>query len=133
MIWTRVMIAAVTAVMLLAMQNVGKAQEVADMKTSLQGCLNDAVAAGNFDKARMGTRGTLVVHCSDQAARQMYINLARRVPERNITLPNGDKGTERKFGLSNCTAVREKTDGTRAAEFNCRIAISVGSEILELF
>jgi hypothetical protein len=66
-------------------------------------------------------------------ARQLYINLARRVPERNITLPNGDKGTERKFGLSTCTAVREKTDGTRAAEFHCRIAVSVGSEILELF
>jgi hypothetical protein len=118
MISTRVMTAAVTAVILVAMQSVGKAQDLADMKTSLQGCLNDALTAGNFDKARMGTRGTLVVRCSDQAARQMYINLARRVPERNITLPNGDKGTERKFGLSSCTAVREKT------EFNCRIAVS---------
>jgi hypothetical protein len=133
MILSRVTIAAVAAVMLVAVQNGGKAQDLADMKTSLQGCLNDALTAGNFDKARMGTRGTLVVHCSDQAARQMYVNLARRVPERNITLPNGDKGTERKFGLSTCTAVPEKTDGTRAAEFSCRIAVSVGSEVLELF
>jgi hypothetical protein len=122
-----------SAAMLLAMQNVGNAQDLADMKTSLQGCLNDALTEGNFDKARMGTRGTLVVHCSEQIARQLYINLARRVPERSITLPNGDKGTERKFGLSTCTAVREKTDGTHAAEFRCRIAVSVGSEILDLF
>ena len=130
---TRVSIVALTAVVFLAMHNGGKAQDLADMKTSLQGCLNDALTAGNFDKARMGTRGTLVVHCSNQAARQMYVNLARRVSERNITLPNGDKGTERKFGLSTCTAVPEKTDGTRAAEFTCRIAVSVGSEVLELF
>jgi len=46
----------------------------------------------------------------------MYVNLARKVPERNVTLPNGDKGTERKFGLSTCTSVPEKTDRTRAAE-----------------
>ena len=130
---TQMMGSVLFAAMLLAMQNVGNAQDLADMKTSLQGCLNDALTGGNFDKARMGTRGTLVVHCSDQIARQLYINLARRVSERNITLPNGDKGTERKFGLSSCTAVREKTDGTRAAEFRCRIAVSVGSEILELF
>jgi hypothetical protein len=120
--------------MLLAMQNLGNAQDnLADMKTSLQGCLNDALTVGNFDKARMGTRGTLVVHCSAQMARQLYLDLARRIPERNITLPNGDRATERKFGLSSCTAVREKTDGTRAAEFSCRIAVSVGSEVLELF
>jgi hypothetical protein len=133
MISTHVMAPALAAMLLLATENVGKAQDLVDMKTSLQGCLSEALTGGNFDKARMGTRGTLVVHCSDQAARQMYINLARRVSERNITLPNGDKGTERKFGLSTCTAVREKTDGTRAAEFSCRIAVSVGSEILELF
>ena len=130
---TRVSTVALTAAVLLAMHNGGKAQDLADMKTSLQGCLNNALTAGNFDKARMGTRGPLVVHCSDQAVRQMYANLARRVPERNVTLPNGDKGTERKFGLSTCTAVPEKTDGTRAAEFTCRIAVSVGSEVLELF
>ena len=133
MILSRVTTVAVAAVMLLATQNIGKAQDLADMKTSLQSCLNDALTAGNFDKARMGTRGTLVVHCSDQTARQMYVNLARRVPERNITLPSGDKGTERRFGLSACTAVRERTDGTRAAEFSCRIAVSVGAEVLELF
>jgi hypothetical protein len=133
MILNRVSTFALVAAMLLAMHNGGKAQELADMKTSLQGCLNDALTVGNFDKARMGTRGTLVVHCTDEAARQMYVNLARRVPERNITLPSGDKGTERKFGLSTCTAVPQKTDGTRAAEFSCRIAVSVGSEVLELF
>jgi hypothetical protein len=133
MISTHVTAPALAVMMLLATENVGKAQDLADMKTSLQSCLTDALTAGNFDKARMGTRGTLVVHCSDQAARQMYINLARRVSERNITLPNGEKGTERKFGLSTCIAVREKTDGTRAAEFSCRIAVSVGSEVLELF
>ena len=64
---------------------------------------------------------------------RLYNNLARKVSERNITLPNGDKGTERKFGLSTCTALREKTDGTRSPEFSCRIAVSVGSEVLELF
>src|SRR6516225_1892325 len=127
MISTQVMPPVLAVLMLLAMENVGQAQDQADMRTSLQGCLTDALTAGNFDKARMGTRGTLVVHCSDQAARQMYNNLARKVSERNITLPNGDKGTERKFGLSTCTALREKTDGTRGAEFSCRIAVSVGS------
>jgi hypothetical protein len=122
------------AAIFLAMQSPGNAQDtLPDMKASLQGCFNDALTAGNFDKARMGTRGTLVVHCSEQMARQLYLNLARRIPERSITLPNGDKATERKFGLSSCTAVREKTDGTRAAEFSCRIAVSVGSEVLELF
>jgi hypothetical protein len=122
------------AVMFIAMQNPGNAQDtLADMKTSLQGCLNDALTTGNFDKARMGTRGTLVVHCSEQMARELYLNLARRIPERSLTLPNGDKATERRFGLSSCTAVRERTDGTRAAEFSCRIAVSVGSEVLELF
>jgi hypothetical protein len=124
---------ALASLMLLAMEHVGKAQDLADMRTSLQGCLDDALTSGNFDKARMGTRGTLVVHCSDQPARQMYTNLAGRVPERTITLRNGDKGTERKFGLSTCTAVRERTDGTRAAEFTCRIAVSVGAELLESF
>ena len=130
MISTHVIAPALAALLLLAMQNAGKAQDLADMRISLQGCLNDALTSGNFDKARMGTRGTLVVHCSNQPARQMYVNLAGKVPERAITLRNGDKGTERKFGLSICTAVREKTD---AAEFSCRIAVSVGSEVLELF
>jgi hypothetical protein len=130
---THVITFALASLMLLTTENVGKAQDLADMRISLQGCLDDALTSGNFDKARMGTRGTLVVHCSDQPARQMYTNLAGRVPERTITLRNGDKGTERKFGLSTCTAVREKTDGTRAAEFTCRIAVSVGSELLEQF
>ena len=130
MISTQVMTPALAVLMLLAMENVGQAQDQADMRTSLQGCLNDALTSGNFDKARMGTRGTLVVHCSDQPARQMYINLSGKVPERAVTLRNGDKGTERKFGLSTCMAVREKTD---AAEFSCRIAVSVGSELLEQF
>lgn len=130
MISTHIMAPALAALMLLAAENVGKAQDLADMRSSLQSCLDDALTSGNFDKARMGTRGTLVVHCSDQPARKMYANLAGKVPERAITLRNGDKGTERKFGLSTCTAVREKTD---AAEFSCRIAVSVGSEILEQF
>ena len=70
MISTQVMPPVLAVLMLLAMENVGQAQDQADMRTSLQGCLNDALTSGNFDKARMGTRGTLVVHCSDQPARQ---------------------------------------------------------------
>lgn len=130
MVSTHLMASVLAALMLLATETLGQAQDLADMRTSLQACLNDALTSGNFDKARMGTRGTLVVHCSDQPARQMYINLSGKVPERAITLRNGEKGTERKFGLSTCTAVREKADG---AEFSCRIAVSVGSELLELF
>jgi hypothetical protein len=112
---------------------VGKAQDQSDLRTSLQRCLNDAVTAGNFDKARMGERGILVVHCSDQAAQQMYISLPRRVPERNVTFANRDKGTERRFGLSTCSTVNEKANGSPAAEFRCRIAISVGAALLESF
>jgi hypothetical protein len=119
--------------LLIAMPGVGKAQDQGDLRASFQGCLNDAVTAGNFDKARMGERGTLVVRCSNQPAREMYTTLARRVPERNITFPNRDKGAERRFGLSTCIAVREKADGSPATEFSCRIAISVGVAVLELF
>jgi len=119
--------------LLIAMQTVGEAQDQSELKNSLQGCLNDAIAAGSFDKARMGERGTLVVRCADQPAQQMYLNLARRVPERNVTFPNRDKGAERKFGLSTCQAVKEKADGSPAAEFRCRIAISVGAAVLESF
>jgi hypothetical protein len=61
------------------------------------------------------------------------MNLARRATERNVTFPNRDKGTERKFGLSTCLTVTEKANGGPAAEFSCRIAISVGAEVLELF
>jgi len=59
MILSRVKIAAVAAVMLLAMQNGGKAQDLADMKSSLQGCLNDALTAGNFDKPGWGREAHL--------------------------------------------------------------------------
>jgi hypothetical protein len=34
----------------------------------------------------------LVVHCSDQAAQQMYTTLASKVSEQNMTLRNRDKG-----------------------------------------
>jgi hypothetical protein len=119
--------------LLIAMQSVAKAQDQSEMKASLQGCLSDAMTAGNFDKARMGTRGTLIVRCSGQPAEQMYVNLARRVPERNVTFPNRDKGTERIFGQSTCHAVREKADNSPTAEFSCRIAISVGAVVLESF
>ena len=118
---------------LIAVQGVGKAQDQSDLRTSLQRCLNDAMTAGNFDKARMGERGTLVVHCSDQAAQQLYTNLARGVPERNVTFANRDKGTERRFGLSTCYTVKEKANGSPAAEFSCRIAISVGAVLLQSF
>jgi hypothetical protein len=118
---------------LIAMQSVGKAQDQGNLRNSLQGCINDAVSAGNFDKARMGQRGTLVVRCTDQLAREMYMSLGRGVPERNVTFPNRDKGAERKFGLSMCFSVKEKADGTPAAEYSCRIAISVGAAVLELF
>jgi hypothetical protein len=124
----------VTAILLLiAMQGVARAQEPSDMKASLQGCLSDAMTTGNFDKARMGDRGTLVVHCSAQPAQQMYANLARGVTERNIVFPNRDKGAVRRFGQSTCSTVREKADGSPAAEFSCRIAISVGAAVLESF
>jgi hypothetical protein len=119
--------------LLIVMQSNGRAQDHGEIRTSLQGCLNDAVTAGNFDKARMGERGTLIVRCSDQQARQMYINLAARVSERNVTFPNRDKGTELRFGLSTCHAVRQKADGSPAEEFSCRIAISIGAAVLELF
>ena len=72
---------AVVMLSLIATQNVAKAEDHADLRTSLQGCLNGALSAGDFGKARMGTRGMLVVHCSDQAAQQMYTNLASKVPE----------------------------------------------------
>ena len=126
--WTLVTVMA----LLIAVQGVGKAQDQTDLRTSLRGCLDDAMTAGHFDKARMGERGTLVVHCSDQPAQQMYITLARKVPERNITLSNRDKGTERRFGLSTCYTVKQKADGSPAAEFSCRIAISVGAVLLGL-
>jgi hypothetical protein len=119
--------------LLIAPQNVASAQEQNDLRASLQGCLNDAIATGNFDKARMGDRGTLVVHCSGQPAQQMYTNLAHGATERNVVLPNKDKGAVRKFGLSTCSTVREKADGSPAAEFSCRIAISVGAMVLESF
>jgi len=122
-----------TVMLLLATQNIARAQEQGDLRSSLQVCLNDAIAAGKFDKARMGDRGTLVVHCTGQPAQQMYANLAHGVTERNVVLPNKDKGTVRKFGLSTCSTVREKADGSPAAEFSCRIAISVGATVLESF
>jgi len=119
--------------LLIATPSVVRAQEQSDLKASLQACLSDAMTAGNFDKARMGERGTLVVHCSAQPAQQMYTNLARGVAERNIVFPNRDKGAVRRFGQSTCATVREKADGSPAAEFTCRIAISVGAGILESF
>ena len=124
-----------TAVLLLISTQGGvvRAQEQPDLKASLQACLNNAMTTGNFDKARMGDRGTLVVHCSDQPAQQMYTNLAKGVAERNLVFPNRDKGAVRKFGLSMCYTVREKADGSPAAEFSCRIAISVGAAVLESF
>jgi hypothetical protein len=125
----------VTAMLLLIAMQSGavRAQEQSDLRTSLQACLNDAMTAGNFDKARMGARGTLVVHCSAQSAQQMYTNLARGVAERNVVFPNRDKGAVRNFGQSTCYTVREKADGSPAAEFSCRIAISVGAGVLESF
>ena len=118
---------------LIAMQNVAKAQGHAELGAPLQGCLNNALTAGNFGKAYMGERGMLVVHCSDQPAQQMYTALAGKVPERNITLRNRDKGVERQFGLSTCYTVKEKADGSPAAEFVCRVSISVGAPLLKLF
>jgi hypothetical protein len=119
--------------LLIATPSIVRAQEQGDLKASLQACLSDAMIAGNFDKARMGERGTLVVHCSAQPAQQMYTNLARGVAERNIVFPNRDKGAVRRFGQSTCATVREKADGSPAAEFTCRIAISVGAGVLESF
>jgi hypothetical protein len=118
---------------LIATQNVAKAEDHADLRASLQGCLEGALTAGDFGKARMGTRGMLVVHCSDQAAQRMYITLASKVPEQNMTLRNRDKGAERRFGLSTCYTVKERADGSPAAEFYCRISISVGAPLLESF
>ncbi len=43
---------------LVAVQPVANAQDQSDLRTSLQGRLNEAMTAGNFDKARMGERGT---------------------------------------------------------------------------
>jgi hypothetical protein len=116
----------------IAIQGAAKAEDQ-NLRSSLQVCLDEATGAGQFDKARMGERGTLVLRCSDQAAEQMYRTLADRVPERNVTFPNRDKGTERRFGLSTCYTVKEKANGIKAAEFSCRIAISVGARLLDSF
>jgi hypothetical protein len=119
---------------LLAMlQGTARAEDLSDLRASLQGCLDVAMTAASFEKARMGERGTLVLHCSEQQAQKLYASLARRVPERNVTLLNRDKGTERRFGLSSCYQVKEKAGGTPAEEFSCRIAISVGAALLEAF
>jgi hypothetical protein len=118
---------------LMMLQGVGKAEDLSDLRASLQGCLDGAMTAASFEKARMGKRGTLVLHCSEQQAQTLYASLARRVAERNITFPNRDKGTERRFGLSTCVEVKEKASGTPAEEFSCRIAISVGAALLEAF
>jgi hypothetical protein len=127
----RVLVAIVLS--LISMQGIGLAQDQSGLRTSLQGCLNDAMTAGKFDKAHMGERGTLVVRCFDQPAQQMYMTLAHRVAERNITFPNRDKGSERRFGSSTCYTIKEKANGSPAAEFSCRIAISVGAALLESF
>jgi hypothetical protein len=111
----------------------GRAEDINDLRASLQGCLDAAMTAASFEKARMGERGTLVLHCSDQQAQKLYASLARRVPERNLTFPNRDKGAERRFGLSTCYEVKEKASGASADEFSCRIAISVGAPLLESF
>src|SRR6516162_8772379 len=87
---------------LMMLQGAGKAEDLTDLRASLQGCLDGAMTAASFQKARMGERGTLVLHCSEQPAQKLYTSLARRVAERNITFPNRDKGTERRFGLSTC-------------------------------
>jgi hypothetical protein len=121
------------ALSLTALQGVGRAEDLSDMRASLQGCLDEAMTAGNFDRARMGERGTLVLHCSEQQAQKMFASLARRVPERAVTFPNRDKGTERRFGLSTCYEVKEKANGNPAEEFSCRIAISVGATLLDSF
>jgi hypothetical protein len=118
---------------LMMLQGAGKAEDLTDLRASLQGCLDGAMTAASFQKARMGERGTLVLHCSEQPAQKLYTSLARRVAERNITFPNRDKGTERRFGLSTCFEVKEKASGAPAEEFSCRIAISVGAALLEAF
>jgi hypothetical protein len=63
----------------------------------------------------------------------MYTTLASKVPEQNMTLRNRDKGAERRFGLSTCYTAKEKADGSPAAEFYCRVSISVGAPLLESF
>jgi hypothetical protein len=120
------------ALLLIALQRVGRAEDLTDLRASLQGCLDEAMSAGNFDKARMGERGTLVLHCTEQA-KNMYTSLALRVPERNLVFPNRDKGSERRFGLSTCYEVKEKANGTPIEEFSCRIAVSVGAALLDSF
>ena len=118
--------------LLIALQSTGKAQDQSELRASLQGCVNDAITGGNFDKAYMGRRGILVVRCSDEPARKLYTVL-NNIPERNTTFRNRDKGTERNFGQSTCSEVRQKADGSPAAEFVCRISISVGDVVLQLF
>jgi hypothetical protein len=118
--------------MLIALQSAGKAQDQNELRASLQGCINDAITGGNFDKAYMGRRGILVVRCLNEPARKLYTVLTH-VPERNTTSRNGDKVTERNFGQSMCSTVRQKANGSPAAEFVCRIAISVGDVTLQLF
>ena len=118
-------------IFLFALQSAGKAQEQSELRASLQGCVNDAITGGNFDKAYMGRRGTLVLLCSDEPARKLYTVLTH-ILERNVIFRNRDKGTQRSFGQSMCSAVRQKADGSPKEEFVCRIAISVGDVVLEL-
>ena len=65
--------------LLIALQSTGKAQDQSELRASLQGCINDAITGGNFDKAYMGRRGILVVRCSDEPARKLYTVLNNRV------------------------------------------------------
>jgi hypothetical protein len=118
---------------LMAMHGSPKAEDLNDLRASLQGCLDASMTAASFEKAHMGERGTLVLHCSEQPAQKLYASLAHRVPERNLTFANRDKGTERRFGLSTCYAVKEKAGGAPAEEFSCRIAVSVGLALLDAF
>jgi hypothetical protein len=118
--------------LLIALQSAATAQDQSDLRASLKACVNDAITGGSFDKAYMGRRGILVLRCSDEPARQLYTVLTR-VPERNTTFRNRDKGTERNFGQSTCSAVKQKADGSPAADYVCRIAISIGDVILEMF
>jgi hypothetical protein len=50
---------AVVMLSLIATLTVAKAEDHADLRASLQGCLDGALTAGNFGKARMGTGGCL--------------------------------------------------------------------------
>jgi hypothetical protein len=118
---------------LMALLGPGRAEDLSDLRASLQGCLDAAMTAASFEKARMGERGTLILHCSDQEAAKLYASLSHRVPDRNLTFANRDKGTERRFGLSICYEVKEKGGGTPTEEFSCRIAVSVGAALLESF